>query len=463
MTGTIMIVDPLATNRIVLKVKLSAAFYTVTQAESGAEAAARARLDRPDLLLVSDNLPDMSTEALLRALGRPGGDSMPAVVVLMTAADTDRRVSALQAGAADVIRKPFAESALLARLRRILRQRHMNAELRMHADTAAALGFAEAPATFDGPARIAILADRPDRSQDTLARLQPFCLHQLSAAGYEPPGTIDGPQHRQDLFVVRIGADQTDAGLSLVAELQASPQTRHARVVALLDPQAEHLIGPVLDMGAHDAVAGGVSDREIAMRLSLQLEQKRRDDAMRETLASGLHAAVVDPLTGLYNRRYALTYLKRLSASAARDERTFAVMLADLDHFKTVNDRFGHAAGDAVLAQIGRRMQGALPSEEMIARIGGEEFLIAVPDTSLSQARSLADRICALVREHPVALPGASGQVSVTVSIGVALAAPCNRPEPADIEALIGQADGALYGAKSGGRNTVTFCRRPAA
>lgn len=463
MSGTVLIVDPLATNRIVLKVKLSAAFYTVIQARDGAEALAMARRDRPDLLLASGALPDMTTAALVAGLGGIGQPPAPAVVVLLAAADPDARVAALRDGAADVIDRPFSEGALLSRLRRILRQRHMAAELGMQAETAAALGFAEDRAAFAGPARIAVLAGRRELAEQTCARLRPACRHEMTAQDFDLPGGARGATPRPDLFVIRISAAQAEAGLRLVADLQAAPQTRHARLVALLDTGADHLVAPVLDMGAHDAVAGGTGDAELALRLSRQLDQKRRDDAMRDNLETGLQAAVLDPLTGLYNRRYALTFLRRLAARAARDGRTFAVMLADLDHFKAVNDRFGHAAGDRVLAHVARRMQGALPPDALIARIGGEEFLIALPDTELAAARELADRLCALVRETPVALPGAAQPVPVTVSIGVALATPGERPDATDIDALLAQADGALYGAKSGGRNTVTFCRRPAA
>jgi len=463
MTGTIMILDPLATNRIVLKVKLSAAFYSVTQAETGAEAVAMARRARPDLLLVGADPHDMSVAALLRALRDACAGPPPPVVVLLPAANPDGRVAALRDGAADVLHKPFAEAALLARLRKVLRQRHRDADLEMHADTAAALGFAEERATFHGTERVAVLADRPPRAAEVVARLGPHCPYDLVALDGDLPGAMTGLRRRPDLFVIRIGADRPEAGLALIADLQASPETRHARQLVLLGPETGHLLAPVLDMGAHDAVAGDVSDGELALRVAMLLDQKKRGDTMRDTLESGLQAAVLDPLTGLYNRRYALTFLRRMTARAARDGGSFGVMLADLDHFKAVNDSHGHAAGDTVLAHVARRMQAALRAEDMIARIGGEEFLIAVPDTSAAALRNLAGRICARVRETPVALPGGAGPVTVTVSIGVALARPGDAPATREAEALIARADRALYAAKSGGRDTVTFCRRPAA
>mgnify|MGYP005838294821 CR=1 FL=1 len=462
MTGTIMIVDPLATNRIVLKVKLSAAFYSVTQAACGAEAVAIARRARPDLMLVSGAVQDMTTAALLQAL-RDACDTPPPVIVLLPTPDPERRIAALRDGAADVLHKPFAESALLARVRKILRQRHMEADLEMQADTAAALGFAEERGPFQGTQRVALLADRPSRAAEILKRLEPLCPHHLMALDHDLPGAMDRLRKRPDLFVIRLDADAPDTGLSMIADLQASRRTRHARLLVLLGPEADHLLAPVLDMGAHDAIASDVSDRELALRIGLLLDHKQRGDAMRDNLETGLQAALRDPLTGLYNRRYALSFLRRMADRAAHGQSSFAVMLADLDHFKAVNDRHGHCAGDTVLAHVARRMQAALRAEDMIARIGGEEFLIVLPDISATGARHLARQLCAMVRETPVPLPDDTGPVTVTVSIGVTLVTPGMDPAPEEPQALIARADRALYEAKSGGRDTVTFRRCPAA
>ena len=188
--------------------------------------------------------------------------------------------------------------------------------------------------------------------------------------------------------------------------------------------------------------------------------------ALRGKLEDGLQAAVIDPLTGLYNRRYALSYVKRMLASAQDAQgtaRTCAVLVADLDHFKSVNDTYGHAAGDAVLAQVSARMRAALPFDAMIARIGGEEFLIAVPDTSLRDVRNLADHLRRVVRDTSVPLAGGGGPVRVTVSIGASLATPGPAGPKTDVGKLVAEADKALYGSKTGGRDTVTVCRRPAA
>jgi len=463
MTGKILIADALATNRIVLKVKLSAAFYRVVQATSGQEALAAAARERPDLLLVGGHLPDMTVPEFLTTLNAGHDGAPPPVVVLLPQGEAESRVAALDAGAADVIAKPFEEAHVLARLRSIMRQRHLDTDLGIREDTAHALGFAEEPAAFLGPHRVAVLADSTARASALCDRLAPLMGHDLLPLGQDMPETISTLRHNLDAIVIRIGGSGSETGLSLLAELQASPRARHARFVALLEAGAGHLTVPVLDMGANDAVLGPIEDRELALRLANQLAQKKRGDALRCRLENGLQAAVVDPLTGLYNRRYAMGFIKRMSASAFETGQTFAIMVADLDHFKAVNDTYGHAAGDTVLAHISARMRAALAPDDMIARIGGEEFLIAMPDTTMARARGLARRLCRLVRETPVALPDGAGPVHVTVSIGVTLCSQKSCAKDGAVDALMQEADRALYDAKSGGRNTVTFCMRPAA
>ncbi len=172
-----------------------------------------------------------------------------------------------------------------------------------------------------------------------------------------------------------------------------------------------------------------------------------------------------DPLTGLHNRRYAMPHLARVTEQAVPGNRPFAVMLADMDHFKRINDVYGHASGDAVLVETARRLRAGLRSVDMIARLGGEEFLVVMPATGPVEARAAATRLCHQIGSRPFDIPGAINPVEVTVSIGLALGglAPQGedvRPETADD--MIDRADKALYAAKTHGRNQVTLSR-PAA
>ena len=208
-------------------------------------------------------------------------------------------------------------------------------------------------------------------------------------------------------------------------------------------------------------IAPDTDPHEIGLRLCRLLQRKRQDDRLRDTVARWLRLAVIDPLTGLHNRRFALPQLGRLMLRARRTGSRLAVMVIDLDRFKSVNDAFGHAAGDHVLVEVARRLQANLRTGDLVARIGGEEFLVALPETGLADANLLAERLCRAIEQDRIAI-GNGRQISITVSIGLAVTDSTQCPDAVTVAALVADADSALLRSKAQGRNQVTVCR-PAA
>lgn len=155
------------------------------------------------------------------------------------------------------------------------------------------------------------------------------------------------------------------------------------------------------------------------------------------------HAAHTDPLTALPNRRGMQVLLERNLSYAERYTEGFAVLLLDLDHFKNINDKYGHAVGDVVLCEVARRLEKSVRFGDTVARWGGEEFLVLAPKCDLQCAQDLAQRLLQEVRSRPI-----TDQLSITVSIGVTV----NNPEDA-LESLLHRADAAMYKAKHQGRN----------
>ncbi|WP_306153087.1 diguanylate cyclase domain-containing protein [Roseovarius sp. MMSF_3281] len=464
MPRNVLIVDELATNRIVLKVKLSGARYGVLQAASLSEARKLIARDAPDLILASADLAGRSSARIVQALRGPASAPEPPIVLVFSQDDPDGRLDALRAGANDVMTKPLDDSHFLARLRSLLRQHHSDQALGMHADTAVALGFGERPAAFHGPGRIAIVAQPATAAMQLRADLMHRTGHEMAILTFDAPEALSDLVPPPDVVVLRIGAADRELGLRFMADLRADATTQNCRILAVLCPEVRAMAGTVLDMGAHDIICGTADTRELALRLQNQMRHKRDEDNQRAKLKTGLQAAVTDPLTGLYNRRYAMTHLSRTLAQAATSGQPIAVMVADLDHFKQINDRFGHAAGDAVLRRVADIMRNTLRDDDLVARIGGEEFLIALPDTPRDRAKRVAGRLCHCVRETPFVLDGHGAPVHVTLSIGVAQVEATSLQAGADAETLIARADRALYGAKAGGRDTVSFCAtRPAA
>jgi two-component system cell cycle response regulator len=463
MSDKILIVDDLATNRIVLKVKLSAAHYEVVQASSASEALAMAASTRPDLILASAHLSGMPAAEFVTALRKIKSLGTTPIILLQTHSCAHDRHAALRAGADDILTKPVQEAVLLARLRNLLRQHHNSYDLTRQSGGGHFFGFAEAQREFQLPGRIAIVARSKPEALALQGMMSQSSQHQFTAYGTEQAMPIVSTQQIPDVYLLRFGQADAEEGLRLLAELKAAQLTHSCPVIALLDKDTSPLAITLLDMGANDVVIGLADREELTLRMANQLRHKRSSEQMRAQLLSGLQAAVVDPLTGAYNRRYALPFVNRLIEETRQNEGSFAVMVVDLDFFKQVNDRYGHAAGDSVLCAVTNQLRAHLREGDMLARIGGEEFLIVTPGSNRFRAQQTADRLCHVIRQTPITVPGQSEPLHVTISIGVTMAKPSSAYVAPTVDLLLDEADRALYLAKAQGRNKVTFCARSAA
>lgn len=169
-----------------------------------------------------------------------------------------------------------------------------------------------------------------------------------------------------------------------------------------------------------------------------------------------VRSGFTDVLTGWHNRRYLAMRINEELARAQRDHTSLVCLMLDVDHFKQVNDNWGHSAGDAVLRELAQRIETQVRISDIAARYGGEEFVVLLPNTEVESATLLADRVRTAIAESPIELP-CGETVSITVSIGIAIVQPAE--DESDLktvgDALIARADVALYAAKSAGRNRV--------
>lgn len=456
MAGRILVVDDVATNRIVMKVKLAAACYTVEQADSGAEALRAARTTKPDLILLDVLMPDMSGLEVCHAL-KSDPETADIPVVLITAlSDHTAKMEGLEAGADDFLTKPVEEVTLLARVRSLLRASDSVRELRARDDTVAAYGFAEAAMGFEGkpvPGRIALVAPGPRGAVLWKAAIDDRIGGDVRIIPRETAlteATSEGALGA-DVFVISVDLAQRNEGLRLLSDLRSRPGTRHSATVMILPEGDSERAAIALDLGANDVLHNPFDAQELAIRISAQLERKRTSDRMRAGVQAGLEAAVIDPLTGLHNRRFALHRLEQMMGTTQAGP---SVMMIDLDFFKVINDTYGHAAGDTVLQQVSHRLRAQLRGNDLLARIGGEEFLVALPDTDHIGAVECAERLREAVGGAAFELGADMLPVKVTASVGLALPGDHNRSVTPEM--LIRQADSALYGAKAHGRDRVS-------
>jgi diguanylate cyclase (GGDEF)-like protein/PAS domain S-box-containing protein len=184
-----------------------------------------------------------------------------------------------------------------------------------------------------------------------------------------------------------------------------------------------------------------------------ELNQANRDLAERNEQLSKLNnllyvAATTDPLTGLQNRRRIIETLKEEAARFKRNRRPFSLVLTDIDYFKSVNDRFGHECGDLVLKHVSGLLRKSVREYDQVARWGGEEFLMVLPETTIDAATVMAERLRQSVEESTAQWQ--QREIDVTITLGVA-----EHRRPNDVDGTIREADDALYRGKERGRNCV--------
>ena len=462
MSGRVLVVDDVATNRLLLRAKLSSAYYDVVVAENGQQALDMARSEQPDMVMLDVMMPEMDGFEVCMIL-KSNPDTAHIPVIMVTALDTpEERIRGLEAGADDFLSKPFNDLALFARVRNLMRMKMMFDELRLRDMTSRELGLTdficeqEIDLEMGGPLLLA--PPSGEKGAEWAAQLRDRLGVTTIVTNSEREAMNLACLELPDCFVVHQNLMEGGDGLRLVSALRAKPETRQSAVILVVENGDVQTAAKGLDLGASDYIESPFDVSELVARIRSQLRRKRYSDRLRSNVRNGLMMAVTDPLTGIYNRRYASQHMLRVMDRARETDGVFAVMMIDLDKFKAINDRFGHDAGDTVLKEFSRRLQENIRGVDLVARFGGEEFFVAMPDIDQHAAAQAAERIRHSVEGHPVLLPNGAGEVDVTVSIGVAIASAADT----DAEMIIRRADQALYNSKEAGRNRVSFFARAA-
>jgi diguanylate cyclase (GGDEF)-like protein len=272
----------------------------------------------------------------------------------------------------------------------------------------------------------------------------------VSEAG-RPEELLDVARRRRPHVVLLDAALEREAGASLVGEIKSDPDLFAIAVVLVgADGDASDALA-AMERGAHDVLPDGAD----AFQLAARVRAARRGSDMQELLLTRERElerlAYYDELTGLPNRRSVLRQLEALLSRARRHGHSLAVLMVDADHFKALNDRHGHAAGDDALRALADRLRERLRAEDIAGRFGGEEFVIGLPDAGAAGAASVAEDVRSAVAERPMTIAG--HLLTLTVSVGWA------AWQDEDLGQLLALADGALYEAKAAGRD----CVRPSA
>ena len=452
MTARVLVVDDVLANVRLLEAKLAAEYYDVQTAMNGLEALSAVERARPDIVLLDVMMPGLDGIAVCRRLkSDPTTQHIP--VVMVTALDQpEDRVRSLEAGADDFLTKPVNDVALFCRVKSLVRLKMLTDELRSRTGVSPLRLAAADPGSAEArPGRVLVIDNRSAMAERIRATLAGRHEVQLVASAQEAHELAIAAARPFDLAIVNLGMDGVDP-LRICSQLKSLEATRQTPILIIVDPDDHQRLLRALDIGVNDYLIRPVDRQELQARVATQIRRHRYTEQLRTSVRASMEMAITDPLTGLYNRRYLESQLAGLLADAAGRQRPLAVVTADVDFFKSVNDTHGHAAGDRVLQEVAGRLRGAIRGSDLACRTGGEEFVAVLPGACLQMAERVGERVRKAIAAKPfLVAPGCS--LSITVSLGVAGLA----GEGDTAEDLLKRADLALYRAKREGRNRVSL------
>jgi len=451
MTARVLVVDDILSNVKLLEAKLSAEYFEVVSAFNGLECLAKIDEALPDIVLLDVMMPGMDGfEVCRRIKGNPKTAHIPVVMVTALDQPTDR-VAGLEAGADDFLTKPVDDAALFARVRSLVRLKMMTDELRMRETTGQSMGLVDPALTLvdaNPTGRILVIEDRPESVAWFSSALAQD--HKVSSVETFEEALVRVRGGDFDLIIVSLGMRGFD-GLRLCSQLRSLPEGRNVPILVVVSDSDRRKLTQALEMGVNDYLTRPVDKNELVARVRTQLRKKRYGDRLRHNVQLSLEMAITDQLTGLHNRRYMSRHLDNLISSAGQSGKALAFLILDIDYFKTVNDGYGHDIGDEVLKEFASRISANVRGIDLACRYGGEEFVVVMPDTDVTLAIAIAERLRKSIEANPIPISRPPGKLNITISIGIAGSEGANDTA----EALLHRADQALYSAKRTGRNRV--------
>lgn len=451
MTARVLVVDDILANVRLLEAKLAAEYFEVVTAMNGVDALESVQRTNPDIVLLDVMMPGIDgIEVCRRIKTNPQTQHIP--VIMVTALDQpEDRVRGLEAGADDFLTKPVDDISMFCRVKSLVRLKMLTDELRLRSADSDAMRLIamRSPQAESQPGRVLIVDNRTivaDR-----IRLALTGRHDVTVAEDPQQAVAMATEEVEhfELIIVNLDMEGFDA-LRLCSQLKSLEHTRQTPLLIIVDPDDQQRLLRALDMGVNDYLIRPVDKQELLARVNTQIRRWRYTEQLRLSVQASIEMAVIDPLTGLYNRRYLETHLAHLIEHSINRGKALSVLAFDLDFFKSINDTHGHDAGDRVLQELAERIRMNIRTLDMACRTGGEEFVIVLPATEVRVAERIGERLRKAIASKRFNV-GSGGGLAVTISAGIAMLNAAGDK----VEDILKRADQALYQAKREGRNRI--------
>ena len=456
MSARVLVVDDILPNIKLLEAKLMGEYFDVITASSGLEALEKIKSENPDIVLLDVMMPGMDGFEVCQRIKADKLTAHIPVVMVTALTDSADRVKGLEAGADDFLCKPVNDIALMARVKSLVRLKMTIDEWRARETTATTLGVMnedEDEKEQDIRGANILYIDDQDLDLNKIKQAldkQNHILHHCSdgQTAIERASSLS-----PELIILSIDMDDQD-GLRLSSQFRSNERTRHTPILMIANEENNMpRIAKGLEIGANDYIIRPIDVNELTARVNTQIKRKRFQDKLKSNYEESLSMALTDTLTGLFNRRYINVHLETLLNQTGDLRKNIAVLIMDIDHFKMVNDTHGHNIGDEVLKIFSERIKSRMRGFDLLARTGGEEFVVALVDVKPEKACFIAERLRRAIEKKPIPVSNAVGKLPITVSIGGAYIG----KEVMTIEEALERADKQLYEAKENGRNAVHF------
>jgi diguanylate cyclase (GGDEF)-like protein/PAS domain S-box-containing protein len=439
--GAILVVDDTPSNLTLLSRILSSSGYKVQMAEDGATAINMAHEKIPDMILLDVSMPVMDGFETCEKLKADDRTNNIPIIFISALDDTEDKIRAFKVGAADYIPKPIEVKEVLARVNAHLANQRLRDQLRI--------------ANSELEKKVEALTVSRERLKDRENTLRAFinAMPNLSFIYDDEGRYLEILANEPELLLTKVEGLKgqllkdvmaPDEAKTIMSAIHRAIETEETQVVDYKIPvvsgEERWFEGRIASMGkfsdGHSRVVFVATD--VTKRVELYQKTQR--------------LATQDSLTGCFNRRHFVELARKELKRVTRYQRSVSIVMLDIDHFKSFNDKYGHPVGDQVLCALVNLCQKILRNVDVLARYGGEEFLILMPETDSEASLLMAERLRKEIENMEVTT--SQGSCSITVSMGIASYEKFSAPPPG-IDILIDRADQALYEAKNAGRNCI--------
>ena len=450
MHSRILSVDDNAVHLRLIEESLLGEEFQVVSSQNGRDAERIARSIRPDAVIIDLMMPQINGIQLCRQMKLDELTRHIPVVIVTAVNDRDMMLKALDSGADDFLQKPVDPAALKCRLRNLVWTKRILDELRE-----------QSPLTTPGDLTVdALDADTTDRPARILCvdprELMILRLRQAYGDGQdavwiknreEALAALDAEPGAFDLVVVGLDGPSGPL-LDFINELRQRELHAGIPIMAVARAGDSRAVREALERGANDFINNPFESHELLLRSHTLVRRWRSLQLLKSNAQRLRDVASRDALTGAFNRHFLDQMSARLVEDALGKANSLAIVLLDIDHFKKVNDTYGHDAGDTVLKTFTSLVQKQLRVSDVFFRLGGEEFIAVLPGADAAVAFAVAERLRTGVEATPFELPDGR-EIAVTTSLGIAML----EGESDTMQQLVKRADQALYRAKREGRN----------